>query len=330
MDSLTDIETKAKFSFAEITFLTKVEKAILNAAGTMGGNLTELKKTMEIDNTQRVFVSGSSMKWSIKKYWEENEKRTGEKISKIQEKVKGVAETSSTERVVGAQISSACDPKTYIDDDLFGYFNTGTNKARYAPVKTSGMISVFNVGPDIDNLVRYSKTSQNHSLFDKEISTNIFRSSWAIELDRIGKTEKRAEVKDVKDAIDLPAETKERRVKLFLESIFNLWLRTQQTNYLTNTQPDFVVIIFRQDKSLVIGNKLSIDKNYNIEIEALKEALEYHRDKVSLAYVATHKSFIKNFDKLMSLNGQFDNRVFVSDLITLKEKLLSEEFKLIR
>ena len=153
----------------EISFLTKVEKSILNAAGTSGGNLTELKKTTEIDNSQRIFVSGSSIKWSVKEYWRENEGRTKELVSPISEKEEG------------AQISSACDPAKYIDDDLFGYFNTAKNLARYAPVKTSGMISLFNIGPDIDNLVRYSQKSQNHSLFDKEVSTNVFRSSWAIE-----------------------------------------------------------------------------------------------------------------------------------------------------
>lgn len=210
---------------------------------------------------------------------------------------------------------------------MFGYFNTAKNQARYAPVKTSGMISLFDVGPDIDNLVRYSQKSKNHSLFDKEISTNVFRSTWAVELDRIGKAEKGVEAKD---AVDLPTKTKERRVKLFLESLFNLWLRTQQTNYLTNTQPDLVAIIFREDKSLVVGNKLSIDKQYNIDLETLKEAIGYHHNKISLAYVASHKSFIKNFEELMSLNGQLENKVFVSDLITLKEKLLSDEFKLIR
>jgi CRISPR-associated protein Cst2 len=125
------------------------------------------------------------MKWSVKKYWEENEKRTNEKISDI------------VEKEAGAQISSSCDPAKYIDDDLFGYFNTAKNQARYAPVKTSGMISLFDVGTDIDNLVRYSQKSQNHSLFYKEISTNVFRSTWAIELDRIGKAEKGVEAKEV-------------------------------------------------------------------------------------------------------------------------------------
>jgi CRISPR-associated protein Cst2 len=309
--NLSDVEKNAKFSFMEITFLTKVEKSILNASGTSGGNLTELKKTTEIDGTQRVFVSGSSVKWSIKKYFEENENRTGEKRSPI------------TEKEEGAQISSACDPEKYIDDDLFGYFNTAKKVARNAPVKTSGMISVFEVGPDTDNLVRYSQASENHSLFDKEVSTNIFRSSWAIELDRIGKDEGKAK-------IDLKPDKKEKRVKLFLEALFNLWQRTQQTNYLTNTQPDLMTVTFREDKALIVGDKLSIDKHYNVDIEALEEILEYHKGKISLSYIASHKSFATNYNKLIGLNGKLDGKLFASDLITLKQKLLSSEFKMIR
>jgi CRISPR-associated protein Cst2 len=312
---LSDIEKKAKFSFMEITFLTKVEKSILNAAGSSGGNLTELKKTTEIDGSQRVFVSGSSMKWSIKKYFEENENRTAEKHSPI------------IEKEAGAQISSECDPEKYIDDDLFGYFNTAKKLARYAPVKTSGMISLFNVGPDIDNLVRYSQTSENHSLFDKEVSTNVFRSSWAIELDRVGKADLKSEAKQ---KVDLKVDKKEKRVKLFLEALFNLWQRTQQTNYLTNTQPDLMTITFREDKSLVVGDKLSIDKQYGVDIDALQEVLEYHKEKISLAYVASHKSFATNYDELMKLNEKLGGKLFTSDLITLKQKLLSSEFRMIR
>jgi CRISPR-associated protein Cst2 len=313
--ALDDVEKNAKFSFMEITFLTKVEKSVLNAAGNSGGNLTELKKTTEIDGTQRVFVSGSSMKWSIKKYFEENEHRTGEKHSAI------------IDKQAGAQISSECNPEKYIDDDLFGYFDTAKKLARYAPVKTSGMISLFNVGPDIDNLVRYSQKSENHSLFDKEVSTNVFRSSWAIELDRIGKADLDSEVKH---KVDLKVDKKEKRVKLFLEALFNLWQRTQQTNYLTNTQPDLIVVTFREDKSLVVGDKLSIDNKYILNISALKEILQYHKEKISLAYVASHESFLKNYEELMKLNGELDGKLFASNLIILKQKLLSNEFKVIR
>jgi CRISPR/Cas system-associated protein Cas7 (RAMP superfamily) len=115
-----------------------------------------------------------------------------------------------------------------------------------------------------------------------------------------------------------------------MEALFNLWQRTQQTNYLTNTQPEMMTIILRKDKSPVVGSKLSIDDKYNVKIDDLEEILEYHKDKISLSYIGSHKSFAKNFDKLLSLNGKLDGKLFVSDMITLKAKLLSDEFKLIR
>src|SRR5919106_1329847 len=102
--------------------------------------------------------------------------------------------------------------------------NSGKNLARYAPVKTNGMISLFDVGPDVDNLVRYSPTSQNHSLFDKEVSTNVFRSSWVVELDGIGITKSKKELPKERQ-VNLSKEKKEHRIKLFLEAIFNLWHR---------------------------------------------------------------------------------------------------------
>lgn len=361
---LNDIEKNAKFNFMEITFLAKVEKSILNAAGNYGGNLTELKKTTEIDGTQRVFVSGSSLKWSIKQYWKENHDKTGQETSPVAPKIKILKQPAATitkkttdkstasdstennsteEEQRESQISSACNPEKYIDDDLFGYFDTAKEVARNAPVKTSGMISLFGTRPDIDNLVRFSETSDDHSLFDKEISTNIFRSSWAIELDRIGvakvaKKELKGKGKG-KDAVaaadvDLPTETKEKRVKLLLEAIFNLWQRTQQTNYLTNTQPQLMTVVFRNDKSLIVGDKLQIqvvDQQSKLKVDPLREILRYHSNKISLAFIASHKSFISNYDELEGLGNDEDLRrkVFVSDMIELKQKLLSDEFKFI-
>jgi len=230
-----------------------------------------------------------------------------------------------------AQISSSCDEQKYIDDDLFGYFSTGKKKSRLAPVKTNGMISIFDSGLAVDNLVRFSPNSEDHSLFDKEISTNVFRSSWAIELDRIGKVFDDIESNGNEKLKDLPSEIKEKRIRFFFDAIFNLWQRTQQSNYLTNTQPQIMTIIFRKDKSLVVGNKLLINNKYELMIDPLEEILQYHRDRISLGYIASHKSFIRNYEDLKGrLDGKLENKIFVSDLNELKDKIMSPDFKFIR
>ncbi len=320
---LTKLEKDTNFTFVEITFLVYVERSILNAAGSGGGNLTELKKTTEIDGTQRVFVSGTSLKWSIKEYWKDANRslRNNDPFLSV---------SPIIEKTEGAQISSVCDEEKYIDDDLFGYFSTGMKRSRTAPVKTNGMISLFDSGLDIDNLVRYSEKSQDHSLFDKEISTNVFRSSWAIELDRIGRSSEFRGTSEEKK-INLPADIKEKRIKFLFDAIFNLWQRTQQSNYFTNTQPQLMTMMFRKDKSPIIGNKLIIDDHRMLDIDALEEVINYHADRISLGYVASHKSFIKNFDELKKrLHNELDNRIVVSDLNELKSKILSSEFNFIR
>ena len=58
IEKLNDVEKNAKFNFMEITCSHKSAKVDSKCKGDSGGNLTELKKTTEIDGTQRVFVSG--------------------------------------------------------------------------------------------------------------------------------------------------------------------------------------------------------------------------------------------------------------------------------
>ncbi len=92
-----------------------------------------------------------------------------------------------------------------------------------------------------------------------------------------------------------------------------------------------MTIIFRKDKSLVVGNKLLINNKYELMIDPLEEILQYHRDRISLGYVASHKTFIKNYEDLKErLNGKLDSKIIVSDLNDLKDKIMSPDFKFIR
>ena len=180
-----EVKVKMKANFMEIAFLSKLEKTNINASGTEG-NVTILKKTEEIDGTQRIYISGASLKYAIKTYLEEN----GWKLSEVKSKTKT------------AQITTECNPKERIDDDLFGYLDTETDKKRVAPVKTNGMISLFPYRGDLNRGVRFDPKGKEHSLYDIEIATNVFRGNWAVELDRIGKG---------KDW-EIPPNEKERRV----------------------------------------------------------------------------------------------------------------------
>jgi CRISPR-associated protein Cst2 len=314
--------------FMELAFLTKIEKTNINASGTEG-NVTTLKKTEEVDGTQRIFISGASVKYSVKEYlrgsWELS--RVEPKIERQRGKAKEGEETEET----GRQVTTACEPDKYIDDDLFGFMDTSVRppKKRVAPVKTNGLISLFPYKGDINRGVRFDPTGQEqHSLYDIEITTNIFRSNWAIELDRIGEYEgsnpqagKKASVKSIEDA------EKEKRAKALLESLFNLWSKVKQTNFLSKLTPEVMTIVLRDDKTMTIADKLKVDENMRLNISALKEALSYHKTRVKEAYLGYFPSFITNQAEVDSLQA-YEGKLKISSLSELKDMILGDDFKL--
>ncbi|MGB9659706.1 MAG: type I-B CRISPR-associated protein Cas7/Cst2/DevR [Nitrososphaerales archaeon] len=296
--------------FLELAFLTKVEKSNLNASGTEG-NVTILKKTEEIDGGVRPFISGASIKYAIKDYLKE----IGLPLSPIKRKTKT------------AQITTECDPEKYIDDDLFGYMDTEKGVRRIAPVKTNGMISIFERKGDLNRGVRFDPEGKEHSMYDLEVATTVFRSNWAIELDRIGHYNDEQEFKEGKVGDFINAKEKEKRVKALLGAIFNLWSRVKQTNNLTQLQPEVMIVVMRDDKSLTIGDKLRVDQQLKLDCNALGEALRYHNDRVKEAYLGFFASFIKNVDEINKmLANALNKRLRIMELVELKRLLLSEAF----
>jgi CRISPR-associated protein Cst2 len=290
--------------FLELAFLSKLEKTNVNASG-VEGNITVLKKTEDIDGTQRVYISGASIKYAIKTYLEEN----GWTLSQPKAKTKT------------AQITTQCDPKKYIDDDLFGYLDTDTDKKRVAPVKTNGMISLFPYKGDLNRGVRFDPEGKQHSMYDIEILTNVFRSNWAIELDRIGYLEDDGKI--------LPANERDNRVKALMRSILNLWSRVKKTNFLTKMNPEVLVMLLKDDKSISIGDKLKIDQKYNLDITALEEALVFSEDSIKEAYIAGMKSFINNWKDVKERLGSMKN-VQVMDMTSFKKMILGGNFNFYR
>lgn len=295
-----------KIKFLEIAYLTKIEKANPNASGTEG-NITILKKTEEIDGKQRVFISGASIKYAIKEYW----KSIGWKLSPIKGK------SSTTDEETGRQITTECNLGKYIDDDLFGYMDTsGKNtRKRVAPIKTNGLISVFSYKGDINRGVRFDPTGkEQHSLYDIEITTNVMRGNFAIELDRIG-------YDDEKEETIIKEDEKKKRIEALFDAILNLWGGGHQTNFLTKLSPDFMVIVGRNDKSLTVADKLRIDENYNLDVNTLKEVLDLYKDKIEKVWIGGLRGFVKNWPEIEKLK---DEKIEVIGLSKLKESLLKE------
>jgi len=318
-----------KARFMELAFLAKLEKANPNASRTVG-TLTELKKTTDIDGSQRIFVSGASVKYAIKQYLYETGWTKSTIAPKITRKIKAAAKKSKTENsesqdeaAVERQISTECDPQKFIEDDLFGYMDTSRNIKRTAPVKTNGMIALFPYPGDLNRGVRYDPQGEEHSLYDIEVVTSVFRSNWAVELDRVGVSD------DPKEGpkFDLEATDKEKRVKALLEAIFHFWSRVKQTNFLSGMGPEVVVMVMRDDKSLAISDKLRINTEYNLDTVSLIDALNLHKSRIKECYLGYSPSFVKNAEALLNSSKNFP-RMNVMHLAELCEKVLSDDFRI--
>jgi len=179
----------------EIVYLTRVEGANLNAAGTEGV-ISILKKTTDIDGKEYIRISGQSVKFQIRKIWEDE----GVTISPVQSR----SETG------GKVIISEGDP-------------VSESRKRTAAVRTNGMISLFPYQGDRDFAVRYDPQDPTgqHNIYEVEVTTNVMRGNFFIELDRVGKFESYELKEKSKDGKVLPKDERERRIKLLFDAIFH-------------------------------------------------------------------------------------------------------------
>lgn len=307
----------------EIAYLVRVEKANLNASGTEG-NVTLLKKVRDVDGNEYVYVSGVATKYWIKEMLRE---LPGIKLSPVLSK----GEENPHTKKVEDQITSYGDPETYIDDDLFGYLLPNAKLKRIAPIKTNGLISIFPYAGDINRGVRYDPKGEEHSLWDIEITNTILRGNWILELDRIGKFEE-SEVKEKKKK-ELQPNVKEERIKAFLHCFFNLFGGAKQSTFLTSTEPRVVVVIFLDQKRLVINDRLKLsNEDFLLDQRSLLQSFELHKDVIKEVYVGIDESIVRtNLEELQkAIEDKLgkDKKVEVANLANIKQKLLSPEFKL--
>lgn len=290
--------------FMEIAYLTQIEKANLNANQTEG-NISVLKKTENIDGSNLVYVSGACLKYTIKEYWKSKEIELSEKLEKTE----------------GRQVTTQCKPEKYIDDDLFGYMDTDKGVNRTAPVKTNGLISLYQYRGDQNTGVRFSEEGEEHSLYDIEITTNIMRGNIAIELDRIGEYINPELEEDIEGKKSISEEEKEKRYQNLLKAIFHLWGGANQSNFLTSLSPEVMVATTRNDKSLTIGDKLRVNPEYELEIEQLKEAIQYNKENLEEVKIGLFPGFLENEEKVKEEFEELEG-VEVMSMSELKDEML--------
>ena len=316
----------------EVVTLTKVEGANLNSNGTEGV-IAVLKKVREpVDGREYVRVSGQSVKYHLRQLLKE----LGWELSQVVPKSEGGQKV----------IVSLGEPQKYIDDDLFGYMIAkkvnGKNATlrRTAVVRTNGMISLFPYQEDRDFGVRYDPSGDNHNIYETEITTNVMRGNFFIELDRLGVFKEGLEVprleglegKKVKDATGkevtlyvLPKEEREKRLKAILEAIMQYYGGAKLSNFFTKVYPEIMVVALLKHKIPVIGDALRVREGYVdgklvLDVERLKETVETFGNNIEKLYIGLFESRFANVDELKNAFADIANAEILS-MKELREKI---------
>lgn len=297
----------------EVAVLTKIEAANLNSNGTEGV-ISVLKKVKDpVDMKEYVRVSGQSVKFQLKQVLAE----LGEALSTVTQQ----KSDQSTKTV----LTSQGDPERYIDDDLFGYMiakgDESKQKLRTAPVRTNGMISIFPYQEDRDFGVRYDPTGTQHNIFETEISTNIMRSNYFIEADRVGVFS----VREIGSEKELDNKERIRRIKLFLLTLLNYHGGAHLSRMFTKAYPEIVVLLFLNKKIPVIGDNLRIkpgyeNGKYTLDIQLLKEVLMMFDENIIKGYIAIIKEKFHNLDEIIEILKD-NKKIQIINMNELKEKL---------
>lgn len=302
-----------KIKAIEIVALTKIDPANLNSNGTEGV-ITVLKKFRDpVDGKEYVRVSGQSVKYHLKEMLYEIKEGTKQKYEKPPTMLVS-GEGKNAKQV----LASPGDPEKYITDDLFGYMITDKNKKRVAPVRTNGMISLFPYEGDRDFGVRFDESEQQkHNIFETELSANIMRSNFFIEVDRIGVFDET----EIEGKKTLPAEERNERIKDLIKCILTYYHETRAARFFTKVYPEAAVVLFLNRKIPVIGDNLRItekkENTYYIDGKLLNNVLNVFDSFIVKGYIGILGG---KFDIVNFTENEKIKKLELKELLTTLEK----------
>ncbi len=267
-----------------ITFLTPVSFASLNGADKETDNMSNIKKITR-GTRQYPYVSSQALRRALR----EQLSVLGEKMSEAQAATiaKGAATT-------------ACDPATFIDDDLFGFMNAQKETVkRTAPLRVSPLVSLDPYYGDLDFGTNYMSVGKggNPNIFETEIHSGTYRGTLLLELDRVGKGDHFTKMLDNGE--------RGRRVKALLKAVQNLWSSGRQTRHLADISPKFLVAAVLRTKNPIFLESVVVTDG-KLDTDLLEEVRKDFSD-VILSYAVGVRSgvFDNSPDESVSIGEAF-------------------------
>lgn len=291
--------------------LLKVDVGNVNA-GWNEGVVTVLKKIELPDGNSHPYISGQAIRRYIRDTMADIITGTSEQMSP-EDKVEDARGK--------APVVTLGDPRKYIDDDLFGFMRAVKNqkskgkssdetgvektKKRTSPLRVSPAFGLFKTAGSRDlgtkSSIKHEKSAEaGGSIFETEITNNIFRNNLLIEMDRVGVWES-YETTDLKaGGGNLSEKQRKERIKTVVKSLKYLWGGGRQSRFLVDLTPQFIIYARMTRKVPIFLNSLNVtyeDSKYYLS-PTLTEALNDYENDIEKVIIGTRNGFLQNINDL--------------------------------
>jgi CRISPR-associated protein Cst2 len=260
--------------FLNIAYITKVNIASLNGSEGTGGNLTVMKKISNYNGDEFAYVSGQA----LRRYLKETLMQLQQNISSVDKDGNPTFKEGNEYINLNKALNEELKNKVFkhvCDLDLFGYMFPQGDR-RWSPVKVSPLVSLLPYKGEYDYLTRKKKVeaedAKSGNIVQIEIDTlNFMRGNIIINLSHIGCDidEYTYESKKILEDKD-----KNQRINVLLDAIKNFNGGAKQARNLEDISPKFVVVTRQKTGNPFLLNVVSVDKNGNINIDQIKDAID--------------------------------------------------------
>lgn len=311
-------------------------------AGWAEGIVTVLKKVELPSGEAHPYISGQALRRYLRDTLQEllSESDENEKMSPI-----------LTTKDSKAPVVTEGNPKEYIDDDLFGFMRAikGETKLRESPLRISPAFGIFpytgdrdlgtksalkpinEMVKDEDKLEALAKSlnvklenrkieevkkdildrAHRGSMFETEITNNIFRTTLLLELDRIGKWKSYEIVGETSEG-EIQFENRRRRASLLLKALKYLWGGGRRTRLLMDITPRFLIYARMTKKVPIFLNTLDVefeDGKYKLNLDTLDEIIGDYKSDIQKLIIGIRQNFPDNEEEIKGWVGKIGAEV---------------------
>lgn len=296
-------------------------------AGWPEGTITVIKKVERPDRkASHPYISGQA----IRRYLRDTLDDMLKGDRSIHEKMSPLEKSDDAK----APVVTTGDPEQFIDDDLFGFMKAvkGETKKRESPLRVSPAFGIFPYASDRDlgtrSAVEFTKEAgAGGSIFETEITNNVFKTTLLVELDRVGRWKNYETVKGSDG--ELGAEARKRRASLLILALKYLWGGGRRTRLLVDMTPQFVICTRLTKKVPIFLHALSVymkEGKYCLDTDILKEVIRDYEGDIQSILIGVRKGFLSNETDLqhLTVRGQKIEVLSVGEAI---EKLADDVSK---